>query len=104
MAGSRKGIPNRATSRTREAIAALLDNTAPQLAKWLEEVYKQEGPNEALKRVNDFLEFGIPKLARVEHTGENGGPVELSHRDVTAEVLKELPAEVLERLTKPDAT
>lgn len=48
----------------------LVDNTAPQLEQWLREVYEQEGPNEALKRVLDMAEYVIPKLARVEHEGE----------------------------------
>ena len=90
--GSRKGIPNRATEKARQAFAMLVDNTAPRLAEWLEQVYEQEGPNEAIKRFLDMAEYVMPRKARVEHTGEDGGPV------MTADVSSD--KEVIERFLK----
>jgi hypothetical protein len=74
--GSRKGKPNNVTAKTRDILRSLTDKTAPELEKWLIEVYEQEGPNEAIKRYLDFAEFVMPKLARLEHTGEDGEPIQ----------------------------
>jgi hypothetical protein len=48
---------------------------APRLLKWLDEIYEQDGPKEAWKCFMDVIEYHIPKLARVEHTGEDGGAI-----------------------------
>ena len=73
--GRKAGVPNRATREVREAMTQLAAKGAPRLLKWLDEIYEQEGPKEAWKCFMDVIEYHIPKLARVEHTGEDGGAI-----------------------------
>ncbi len=72
--GSRKGIPNKATSAAREAIAAFVDGNAPRLQAWLDDVAADE-PEKAFRLFMDVVEYHIPKLARTEHTGKDGGAI-----------------------------
>lgn len=75
--GRAKGIPNKATTLAREAIARLVDGNAHKLQEWLEAVAEDEkhGPVVAFKLLTDVMEYHLPKLARTEHTGDGGGPV-----------------------------
>lgn len=77
--GRPKGVPNKSTQIVREAIANLLERNAPQMDKWLNEV-AQDDPYKALDLMNKLCEYHIPKLARTEHTGKDGG--EIKHRMV----------------------
>lgn len=73
--GRRAGTPNKATRAAKEAIALFVDGNAWRLQGWLEEIEKMDG---ALAAANFFvrvLEFHVPKLARIEATGEGGGPM-----------------------------
>lgn len=79
--GRPKGLPNKSTANAREAIARFVDGNADRLNGWLEEVYVREGPREAFKCFTDLIEYHVPKLARTELTGLNGGAIE--HKDVT---------------------
>jgi hypothetical protein len=76
--GSRKDRPNKSTARAREAIALFVDNNAPRLQGWLDEIAESDGPKAALDAFKDLIEYHVPKLARTELTGEGGGPVQLS--------------------------
>lgn len=75
--GSRKGVPNRATAIVRDSIARLAEGNVERLQDWLDDIAANEkqGPAVAFKLYMDMLEYHIPKLARTEHTGENGGAV-----------------------------
>lgn len=75
--GRTKGVPNKATAKAREAIAMLADGNADRLQGWLDDIAADEkqGPAVAFKLFMDVLEYHVPKLARIEHTGKNGGPV-----------------------------
>lgn len=73
--GRKKGVPNKATKNAREAIARLVDGNADRLQEWLDRIADEEGPLKAWQCMMDVVEYHIPKLARTEHTGENGGPV-----------------------------
>lgn len=78
--GRKKGVPNKTTSDVRAAIAVIAQNNIENVQAWLEEI------KDPAKRVGLFLdlcEYHIPKLARMEHTGENGGPVQVSINDPT---------------------
>jgi len=102
--GRPKGQPNKATGDVRAAIAKLLSDNTDNFARWLAAVaegekeyrFDDEGnplkddkgeqlfdwvrrpePGSALKLAMDMAEFHIPKLARTEHTGEGGGPVQV---------------------------
>jgi len=73
--GRKKGIPNKATATAREAIARFIDDNAPRMAGWLDEIAQKKGPEAAFRCVADLLEYHIPKLARTELTGKDGEPM-----------------------------
>lgn len=76
--GRKPGVPNQSTMRAREAIAAFVDDNATKLQGWLDQIAedpKQGGPREAFRCVQEILEYHVPKLARTEITGKDGGPV-----------------------------
>jgi hypothetical protein len=70
-----KGTPNKATAHAREAIALFIDGNTPRLQAWLDQIATQDGPKAAFQCVVDLLEFHVPKLARTEISGKDGGPV-----------------------------
>jgi len=81
--GRPKGSPNRATADVRAAIAAFAEGNAHKLQDWLDRVADGSGGNkpDPAKAADLYLraiEYHIPKLARTEVTGNNGGPVEIS--------------------------
>jgi hypothetical protein len=71
--GRPKGAVNKSTAVVREAIANLLERNAPNMDRWLNEV-AQDDPYKALDLMNKLSEYHIPKLARTELTGADGGP------------------------------
>jgi len=74
MAGGRPpGSPNKATAEVREAIAEFAKANVPQMSEWLAQV---EDPAKRLDLYLRALEYYIPKLARTEVTGEDGGSQE----------------------------
>ena len=74
--GRPKGVPNKATRRSREVIAAILENNVDKVQGWLEAIETKDGPRAAFDCVMSLMEFGVPKLARTELTGEDGGPIQ----------------------------
>lgn len=75
LGGRQKGVPNRSTANAREAIGRLIDGNADRLQEWLDQIADEQGPVAAVKCFTDLIEYHVPKLARTELTGENGGPV-----------------------------
>lgn len=75
--GSRKGSPNKSTAAAREAIAAFVDNNAERLQGWLDEIHAEKGAEAAFKCFSDLLEYHVPKLARHEHSGPEGGKIQI---------------------------
>ena len=71
---SRKGIPNKATSNAREAIARFVDANSARMQEWLEQIAAND-PKDAMRCLMDVMEYHVPKLARTEHTGKDGGPM-----------------------------
>lgn len=71
--GSRKGRPNKSTQNAREAIAAFVEGNVGRLNGWLEKI-ADDDPQAAFRCFMDVVEYHIPKLARQEVTGANGGP------------------------------
>lgn len=82
--GSRKGIPNKSTANAREAIARFVDGNADRLNDWLDQIEERDGPKAAFSCFTDLLEYHVPKLARHEHTGKDGGPMVVSATPVDA--------------------
>jgi len=81
--GRPKGSPNKATTAVREAIAVFAEGNAHKLQEWLDDVANGVGGNrpDPAKAADLYLraiEYHIPKLARTEMTGPDGGPVQVS--------------------------
>jgi hypothetical protein len=82
--GRPKGAVNNATRTAREAIARFVDGNAGKLDKWLQEVADGDpengikpNPAKAFELFQSVVEYHVPKLARTEVTGADGGPVEV---------------------------
>jgi hypothetical protein len=73
--GRAAGVPNKSTANAREAIAAFVDGNTPRLQAWLDAIEATDGPKAAWQCVMDLVEYHVPKLARTEVTGKDGGPV-----------------------------
>lgn len=73
--GRSLGTPNKATTHAREAIAAFVDNNSGRLQSLLDQIEQTEGPKAAWECIIDLVEFHVPKLARTEHTGKDGGAI-----------------------------
>jgi hypothetical protein len=71
--GRPAGSPNKATAKVREAIAVFAEANVDNMTQWLSEV---DDPAKRLDLYLRALEYYIPKLARSEVTGEDGGPQE----------------------------
>jgi hypothetical protein len=76
--GRASGTPNKATKDARQAIAAFVDENAHRLAEWLDRV-SEENPAKAFEMFQSVVEYHIPKLARTELSGPNGGPQQHEH-------------------------
>ena len=75
-AGRKPGIPNKVTTRAKEAFADLLENNADKLQSWLDDIATNEkhGPKAAFECLLQIAEFNIPKLARTEVVGDEKAP------------------------------
>lgn len=73
--GRTKGVPNKATTETREAFKNLLELNTPNMIRWMEEVAAKD-PAKALSLCVDLAEFVVPKLQRAELTGKDGGAIQ----------------------------
>ena len=91
--GRQAGTPNRATSEARKAIAAFVDGNAHRLTEWLEtvaagvrkhdpetgeetaEFVVRPNPAKAFDMFQSLLEFHVPKLTRMQVSGQEDNPV-----------------------------
>ena len=91
------GTPNKVTKEAREAIAFFVDQNAHRLTEWLDQVaagVKAEDPEtgeekyivppnpaKAFDMFQSVVEYHVPKLARMEHVGNDDRPitVEVAH-------------------------
>lgn len=83
--GRQPGSPNKVTAEARQAIALFVDKNAHKLDKWLDVIAKgneaadiKPNPARAFELLMSVVEYHVPKLARTEVTGANGGPVVVS--------------------------
>jgi|TARA_R110000822_G_scaffold46573_4_gene123896 hypothetical protein len=78
-AGRPAGIPNKSTTKAREAIAAFVDGNADKLQEWLDQIAMDEryGPKTAFDCFMAVAEYHVPKLARQEHVGDAAAPIKI---------------------------
>jgi hypothetical protein len=72
--GSRQGKPNKSTQDVREAIALIAQRNVGNFEIWLGQV-ATEDPGKAAELFLKAIEYHIPKLARSEITGKDGGGI-----------------------------
>lgn len=92
--GRKPGVTNKATAAAREAIGQFVDGNAHRLQEWLDKIAngvleKDENgketseyvvrpdPERAFSLFQSVIEYHVPKLARTEMTGADGGPVQV---------------------------
>lgn len=104
--GRAKGTVNKATATAREAIAAFVDDNSRRMDELLDQIAEgipvrdvasgepiinsdgsvkwlvEPNPKAAFDAMQSVIEYHIPKLARVEQTGVNGGPI--THANLVA--------------------
>jgi hypothetical protein len=72
MPGGRPvGSKNMLTQDIRNRFRMFVVDNLPEIQKWMDQVAKKD-PAKALEYILGFSEYCLPKLARIEHTGENG--------------------------------
>lgn len=74
--GRKKGVPNKATTQAREAIAMFVDNNAHRLEAWLDQV-AHDSPKDAFQLFQSVIEYHVPKLSRSEQKTEISGTLHL---------------------------
>lgn len=88
--GRKPGVPNKTTADARKAIADFVDGNSHRLTEWLDAVANGDPANEvkpdpakAFMLFQSVVEYHVPKLARSEVTGKDGGPqkMELSWKE-----------------------
>ena len=69
--------PSKSTLLAKQAIAQFADDNADRMQQWLDDVAAdpKHGPKVAFDMLMGVMEYHLPKLARTEVTGANGGPV-----------------------------
>lgn len=77
------GTPNKATKEFRDTVAKVLGDNAENVGLWITRVADGYGENEgdpakALDLLAKLAEYAAPKLARTEHTGQDGGAINQS--------------------------
>jgi hypothetical protein len=61
--GRPRGVPNKATTRFKEALNELFETAAPDMVKWLAEI---DNPKERFDVLSKFANYIYPQLARTE--------------------------------------
>jgi len=104
--GRAPGTPNKVTLEARRAIADFVDNNTHRLQSWLDDVANgvpmkdpdtgrqlldhfgqlrwiiPPNPQKAYELLQNVVEYHVPKLARSEVTGPNGGPIQATSIDL----------------------
>lgn len=74
--GRVKGVPNKTTRDVRACMALIAQGFAAEVLVLLRRGAKRD-PLGAVNTYSRLIEYHIPKLQRIEHTGAGGGPVAL---------------------------
>jgi hypothetical protein len=75
--GRKKGSVNKVTREFRETVTKVLEDNSDNVGAWLEQVALVD-PAKALDLIAKLAEYAAPKLSRAEHTGGDGGPLQVS--------------------------
>lgn len=73
--GKPKGTLSKVTVDVRQAIAVFAQANVENMSVWLNEI---EDPAKRMDLYLRAIEYHLPKLGRLEHTGHDGGPVEIN--------------------------
>ena len=96
------GTPNKATADARQAIGSFVDGNAHRLTSWLDKVAEgvqdDEGnfivppnPAKAFDMFQSVVEYHVPKLARMEVSGNDKHPLVVeANLNVFGELLKNI--------------
>ena len=103
------GTPNKATNEARQAIASFVDGNAHRLTEWLDQVangvkvIEMDGdeavekyvvppnPAKAFDMFQSVVEYHVPKLARMEISGDDDKPLVIENNvTVFGELLKSI--------------
>lgn len=86
--GRQPGSINKTTKDVREAVALLAQNNVSKLEQWLQDTADGDpengvkpDPGKAAMLLLQAMEYHIPKLARTEVSGPNGGPIEITSKE-----------------------
>jgi len=107
--GRASGTPNKATNDARQAIASFVDGNAHRLTEWLDQVangvkvVEMDGdepvekyvvppnPAKAFDMFQSVVEYHVPKLARMEISGDDDKPLVIENNvTVFGELLKSI--------------
>lgn len=97
--GRPKGSIAKVSQRARTAIANIIDTdfTDKDIRRLIAEIERENGPKQAFDCYITMMDYILPKLQRVEHTGKDGDSLSIEH------VLNTLQApNYTERLPVPD--
>lgn len=72
--GRQKGVPNKVTADVRQVFAGIMERNAAKCEAWIEQVAETD-PFKATDLLLRLAEYHIPKLARSEVTGKDGGAI-----------------------------
>ena len=75
--GRPTGVKNKVTTEFKLALNDLLQNSAPRIQGWLDEVASDD-PSKALDHLGKLAEFVHPKLARKELVGDKENPLDIN--------------------------
>jgi hypothetical protein len=104
--GRAPGTSNKVTLEARAAIADFVNGNSPRLQEWLDKVANgvpkmgpdnlpvinahgmtvwqiEPNPEKAFNLFQSVVEYHVPKIARTEVTGANGGPLSMTTIDFT---------------------
>jgi hypothetical protein len=90
--GMQKGQSVQRTIEFKESVNNLINWGAERMLGWMEQL---DTPEKRLDYVFKFAEYAYPKMARVEHTGKDGGAIETveidskTRRDLLLKLLNE---------------
>jgi hypothetical protein len=101
-AGRPMGSPNKATTDARQAIGSFVDGNAHRLTQWLDRVAEgvqdddgnfivPPNPAKAFDMFQSVVEYHVPKLARMEVSGNDKHPLVVeANLNVFGELLKNI--------------